>query len=58
MLVDQDDWRAGIAAAQLAAPPLRAPVLLTEGDELPEATADALETLEPDRRARRRAARR
>ena len=28
VLVDQDDWRAGIAAAQLTAPPLRAPVLL------------------------------
>ncbi len=47
VLVDQDDWRAGIAAAQLASPPLRAPVLLTEGDELPEATADALEKLQP-----------
>jgi len=47
VLVDQDDWRAGIAAAQLAAPPLRAPVLLTEGRELPAATADALERLQP-----------
>ena len=47
VLVDQDDWRAGIAAAQLSAAPLRAPVLLTEGDELPEATADALEKLQP-----------
>jgi hypothetical protein len=47
VLVDQDDWRAGIAAAQLAAPPLRAPVLLTEGDEVPEATADALDKLQP-----------
>ncbi len=47
VLVDQDDWRAGIAAAQLAAPPLRAPVLFTEGGELPSASADALEKLEP-----------
>src|SRR5215204_5285633 len=47
VLVDQDDWRAGIAAAQLAAAPLRAPVLFTEGDELPEATADALDKLRP-----------
>jgi hypothetical protein len=47
VLVDQDDWRAGIAASQLAAEPLRAPVLLTEGDELPEATADALDKLRP-----------
>ena len=47
VLVDQDDWRAGIAAAQLAAPPLHAPVLFTEGDELPKATADALDKLQP-----------
>lgn len=47
VLVDQDDWRAGIAAAQLAAEPVRAPVLLTEGRDLPEATADALDKLEP-----------
>src|SRR5215218_11277499 len=47
VLVDQDDWRAGIAAAQLAAAPLRAPVLFTEGDDLPEATADALDKLQP-----------
>jgi hypothetical protein len=47
VLVDQDDWRAGIAAAQLSAAPVRAPVLFTEGDELPEASADALEKLQP-----------
>ncbi len=47
VLVDQDDWRAGIAAAQLAAAPLRAPVLFTEGKELPSATADALDKLQP-----------
>jgi putative cell wall-binding protein len=47
VLVDQDDWRAGIAAAQLGAPPLHAPVLFTEGDELPKATADALDKLQP-----------
>ena len=52
VLVDQDDWRAGIAASQLAAAPLRAPVLLTEGDELPEATADALDKLRPTGAAR------
>jgi putative cell wall-binding protein len=47
VLVDQDDWRAGIAAAQLSAPPLHAPILFTEGDELPPATADALDKLKP-----------
>ncbi len=47
VLVDQDDWRAGISAAQLMAAPVRAPILLTEGDEVPEATDDALEKLRP-----------
>src|SRR3954470_5512376 len=47
VLVDQDDWRAGIAASQLAAAPLRAPVLLTEGKDLPEATSAALDQLQP-----------
>jgi hypothetical protein len=47
VFVDQDDWRAGISAAQLLADPVNAPVLLTEGDDLPEATADALDKLQP-----------
>jgi hypothetical protein len=46
-LVDQDDWRAGIAAAALMARPLRAPILLTDGGDLPEAAATALDTLKP-----------
>jgi hypothetical protein len=47
VLVDQDDWRAGIAASQLSAPPLRAPILFTEGKDLPSATSDALDKLQP-----------
>src|SRR3954468_13456367 len=47
VLVDQDDWRAGIAASQLTAAPMSAPVLLTEGKDLPSATADALDKLAP-----------
>jgi putative cell wall binding repeat protein len=47
VLVDQDDWRAGIAASQLSAAPLRAPILFTEGKDLPPATADALDKLQP-----------
>ena len=35
-LVDSGDWRAGIAAAVLAAPPLRAPILLTDGEDAAE----------------------
>ena len=46
-LVDSDDWRAGVAAAVLAAPPLRAPILLTEGGEVPEPTATAIDSLRP-----------
>ncbi len=46
-LVDQDDWRAGVAASALMARPLRAPVLLTDGGDLPRATSTALETLKP-----------
>ena len=46
-LVDRGDWRGGIAAAVLAAPPLRAPILITDGDEVPQATATALEAMRP-----------
>jgi len=47
VLVARDDWRAGISAAQLAAAPLSAPLLLGGADELPEVTRDALEELAP-----------
>jgi ell wall binding domain 2 (CWB2) len=46
-LVDAGDWQAGIAAAALMAPPLRAPVLLTDGPDIPDATAEAVKTLGP-----------
>jgi hypothetical protein len=46
-LVDSEDWRAGIAAASLVADPVGAPVLLSEGDDLPAATEDAIEALAP-----------
>jgi putative cell wall-binding protein len=46
-LVDSDDWRAGIVAAQLAAPPLRAPILLTDGGDVPRATSTAIDSLQP-----------
>jgi putative cell wall-binding protein len=47
VLVDQDDWVTGIAAAVLAGRPIGAPILLTEGAELPAVTEDLLEQLEP-----------
>ena len=46
-LVDSGDWHAGIAAAQLAAPPLRAPILLTDGGDVPRATSTAIDSLHP-----------
>ena len=46
-LVDSGDWRAGIAAAVLTAPPLRAPILLTDGEDIPNATSTALDSLRP-----------
>jgi ell wall binding domain 2 (CWB2) len=46
-IVDRRDWRAAISAAQLMARPLRAAVLLSNGDEMPAASAEALEELAP-----------
>jgi hypothetical protein len=46
-LVDQENWRAGVAAAVLMARPLRAPILLTDGGDLPHGTSTALDTLKP-----------
>lgn len=47
VLVDQDDWQSAIAAAVLAGPPIGAPLLLADGDELPAVTEDTLERLAP-----------
>jgi ell wall binding domain 2 (CWB2) len=47
VIVEQDDWRAAISAAQLMARPLRAPVLFSEDGELPAASEEALEELAP-----------
>ncbi len=46
-LADGQDWRAALPAAALMGPPLGAPVLLSEGTELPGATAAALDALAP-----------
>jgi ell wall binding domain 2 (CWB2) len=47
VVVEQSDWRAAISAAQLMSSPLRAPILFSDGGELPEASAEALEELAP-----------
>jgi hypothetical protein len=46
-LVDVKDWRAAISAAQLMSRPLRAPVLLSDGEDMPDATKSALAELDP-----------
>ncbi len=46
-LVDEDDWEAAIAASVLMAPPLRAPVLLTQDGDVPEITANTLLRMKP-----------
>ena len=47
VLVGAEDWQGGIAASVLAGPPVRAPVLIGDRDEVPEVTADALAKLNP-----------
>jgi hypothetical protein len=46
-LVDATDWRVAVSAAQLMAPPLRAPSLFSDGGALPAATEQALGRLLP-----------
>jgi ell wall binding domain 2 (CWB2) len=46
-LVDSGDWQGGIAAAVLMADPLGAPVLISEGGDLPGPTEQALDALDP-----------
>jgi hypothetical protein len=46
-LVDSKDWQSAIAAAVLAGPPIGAPLLLSDGDELPAVTEETLEALRP-----------
>ncbi len=47
VLVDSGDWQTAIAAAVLAGPPIGAPLLLADGDELPAVTEQTLDHLQP-----------
>ena len=47
-LVDAADWAGGVAAASLAAAPVGAPILVTEGEEVPALTATAIRELAPE----------
>ncbi|HEX8067528.1 MAG TPA: cell wall-binding repeat-containing protein [Thermoleophilaceae bacterium] len=46
-LVDGDQWQAGVAAGVLAGAPLHAPILLSDGEDLPEVTKATLDRLKP-----------
>ena len=46
-LVDSNDWRVAVAAAALTAPPFTAPVLFSDGTDLPDASSTALKALAP-----------
>jgi putative cell wall binding repeat protein len=46
-LVDEGNWAGAIAAAVLMAPPVRAPVLFSDGGSLPDPTEEALAVLRP-----------
>lgn len=47
VLVDKDDWQAAVAASVLASSPIGAPILLSDGGDLPPASRDTLERLDP-----------
>jgi hypothetical protein len=47
VLVDSADWQTAIAAGVLAGPPIGAPLLLSEGDDLPAVSDDTLQRLDP-----------
>jgi hypothetical protein len=47
VLVDSEDWQSAIAASVLAGPPIGAPLLLSDGDDLPAVTEETLDALRP-----------
>jgi hypothetical protein len=46
-VVGEEDWAGAIAASVLIAPPVRAPILFSNREEMPEASEAALESLDP-----------
>ena len=47
-LVDTSDWRVAVAAAALMAAPIDAPMLYSDGDDLPDVSRQTLEALDPE----------
>lgn len=46
-IVDRKDWRTALAATALVASPISAPLLFSDGSELPDATNEAIDSLKP-----------
>ncbi|HVY78642.1 MAG TPA: hypothetical protein VG898_09075 [Solirubrobacterales bacterium] len=46
-LVDEGDWQGAVAATVLMSAPVRAPLLVTAGGDVPDPTSQALATLDP-----------
>lgn len=46
-LVDAGSWQAGVAASVFMSPSVEAPVLLTKGADMPDASSEALAALDP-----------
>ena len=46
-IVDAADFQAAVSAGQLMAAPLRAPIIYSQDSELPQASEDALEAMDP-----------
>lgn len=46
-IVGEEDWAGAIAAAVLMAEPVRAPILFSGTDEVPDVTGEALDALDP-----------
>jgi hypothetical protein len=47
-VVGEEDWAGAIAASVLTAPPVRAPILFSSSEEMPEVSEAALEALDPE----------
>ena len=46
-IVDEGEWQGAVAASVLMAEPVRAPLLVSSGGDLPDASSQALEALDP-----------
>src|SRR5919107_194363 len=47
VLAERGDWQAIVAAGVLSGAPIRAPILLSDGDSMPPVTSETLERLQP-----------